>query len=49
MLGLAGENMLISDVKGEIYLYTAEKLKELQQDVIAIVYIVKSKILEFYK
>lgn len=29
MLGLAGENMLISDVKGEIYLYTAEKLKEL--------------------
>ena len=29
MLGLASENMLISDVKGELYLYTAPKLKEL--------------------
>ena len=39
MLGLSGENMLISDVKGELYLYTAEKLKELGYDVIAIDYI----------
>ena len=39
MLGLAGENMFISDVKGELYLYTAEKLKELGYDVIAIDYI----------
>ncbi len=39
MLGLAGENMVISDVKGELYLYTAEKLKELGYDVIAIDYI----------
>lgn len=31
--------MLISDVKGELYLYTAEKLKELGYDVIAIDYI----------
>ena len=38
-LGLAGENMFISDVKGELYLYTAEKLKELGYDVIAIDYI----------
>lgn len=39
MLGLAGENMFISDVKGELYLYTAEKLKELGYDVIAIDFI----------
>ena len=39
MLGLAGENMFISDVKGELYLYTAEKLKELGYEVIAIDYI----------
>lgn len=39
MLGLAGENLFISDVKGELYLYTAEKLKELGYDVIAIDYI----------
>lgn len=39
MLGLAGENMFISDVKGELYLYTANKLKELGYDVIAIDYI----------
>lgn len=39
MLGLAGENMFISDVKGELYLYTAEKLKELGYNVIAIDYI----------
>lgn len=39
MLGLAGENMLISDVKGELYLYTAEKLKELGYDVITIDFI----------
>lgn len=39
MLGLAGENMFISDVKGELYLYTAEKLKQLGYDVIAIDYI----------
>ena len=39
MLGLAGENMFISDVKGELFLYTAEKLKELGYDVIAIDYI----------
>lgn len=39
MLGLAGENMLISDVKGELYLYTAEKLKQLGYDVIAIDFI----------
>ena len=31
--------MFISDVKGELYLYTAEKLKELGYDVIAIDYI----------
>ena len=31
--------MLISDVKGELYLYTAEKLKQLGYDVIAIDYI----------
>lgn len=31
--------MLISDVKGELYLYTAEKLKEIGYDVIAIDYI----------
>ena len=31
--------MLISDVKGELYLYTAEKLIELGYDVIAIDYI----------
>lgn len=31
--------MLISDVKGELYLYTAEKLKELGYEVIAIDYI----------
>ena len=39
MLGLASENMFISDVKGELYLYTAEKLKELGYDVIALDYI----------
>lgn len=39
MLGLAGENLFISDVKGELYLYTAEKLKELGYNVIAIDYI----------
>lgn len=39
MLGLAGENMCISDVKGELYLYTAENLKKLGYDVIAIDYI----------
>jgi len=39
MLGLAGENMFISDVKGELYLYTAEKLKELGYNVIALDYI----------
>lgn len=39
MLGLAGENMFISDVKGELYLYTAKKLKQLGYDVIAIDYI----------
>ena len=31
--------MFISDVKGELYLYTATKLKELGYDVIAIDYI----------
>lgn len=31
--------MFISDVKGELYLYTAEKLKQLGYDVIAIDYI----------
>ena len=31
--------MFISDVKGELYLYTADKLKELGYDVIAIDYI----------
>ena len=39
MLGLAGENMFISDVKGELYLYTAEKLEELGYDVIALDFI----------
>lgn len=39
MLGLASENMFISDVKGELYLYTAEKLKQLGYDVIALDYI----------
>lgn len=39
MLGLAGENIFISDVKGELYLYTAEKLKELGYNVIALDYI----------
>lgn len=39
MLGLAGENMFISDVKGELYLYTAENLRKLGYDVIAIDYI----------
>lgn len=39
MLGLAGENMFISDVKGELYLYTAKKLKELGYDVIALDFI----------
>lgn len=39
MLGLAGENMFISDVKGELYLYTSEKLKEIGYDVIAIDFI----------
>ena len=32
MLGLAGENMFISDVKGELYLYTAEKLKGSEEE-----------------
>ena len=31
--------MFISDVKGELFLYTAEKLKKLGYDVIAIDYI----------
>ena len=31
--------MFISDVKGELYLYTAEKLRELGYDVIALDYI----------
>lgn len=39
MLGLSGENMFISDVKGELYLYTAEKLKELGYEVIALDFI----------
>lgn len=39
MIGLAGENLFISDVKGELYLYTAEKLKELGYDVISIDFI----------
>jgi len=39
MLGLASENMFISDVKGELYLYTAEKLKQIGYDVIALDYI----------
>lgn len=39
MLGLAGENLFISDVKGELYLYTAEKLKELGYNVIALDFI----------
>lgn len=39
MLGLAGENMFISDVKGELYLYTAEKLRQLGYNVIALDYI----------
>lgn len=39
MLGLAGENIFISDVKGELYLYTAEKLKQLGYNVIALDYI----------
>ncbi|MBO5183838.1 MAG: type IV secretory system conjugative DNA transfer family protein [Bacilli bacterium] len=39
MLGLAGENMFISDVKGELYLYTTDKLKELGYDVIALDFI----------
>ena len=39
MLGLAGENMCISDVKGELHLYTADDLKKLGYDVIAIDYI----------
>lgn len=39
MLGLSGENIFISDVKGELYLYTAEKLKELGYNVIALDYI----------
>lgn len=39
MLGLASENMLISDVKGELFLYTAPKLKELGYDVIALDFI----------
>ena len=39
MLGLASENMLISDVKGELYLYTAPKLKELGYNVIALDFI----------
>lgn len=39
LLSLAGENMFISDVKGELYLYTAEKLKQLGYNVIAIDFI----------
>ncbi len=39
MLGLAGENLFISDVKGELYLYTAPKLRELGYDVIALDFI----------
>lgn len=39
MLGLASENMLISDVKGELYLYTAPKLRELGYNVIALDFI----------
>ncbi len=39
MLGLAGENLFISDVKGELYLYTAEELKELGYNVIALDFI----------
>lgn len=39
MLGLAGENIFISDVKGELYLYTAEKLNQLGYNVIALDYI----------
>ncbi len=39
MLGLASENMLISDVKGELFLYTAPKLKELGYNVIALDFI----------
>ena len=39
MLGLAGENLFISDVKGELYLYTASKLKELGYNVIALDFI----------
>ena len=39
MLGLASENMLISDVKGELYLYTAPKLKQLGYNVIALDFI----------
>lgn len=39
MLGLASENMLISDVKGELYLYTAPKLKKLGYNVIALDFI----------
>lgn len=39
MLGMASENMLISDVKGELYLYTAPKLKELGYNVIALDFI----------
>ena len=39
MLGLAGENLFISDVKGELYLYTAEKLKQLGYNVIALDFI----------
>ena len=42
MLGLASENMLISDVKGELYLYTAPKLKELGYNVIALDFIKKA-------
>ena len=36
---MLGENLFISDVKGELYLYTAEKLKQLGYDVIAIDFI----------
>lgn len=39
MLGMASENMLISDVKGELYLYTAPKLKELGYNVIVLDFI----------
>ncbi len=39
MLGLANENIFVSDVKGELYLYTAEKLKQLGYNVIAIDFI----------